>query len=192
MAVTTTALIIGGLTAAKGYMDYRSQRSAAKATEDEGRYAAEVYGRNADLAEEQAKDAVARGRESEMALRRKSRGLAGSQRANFAAQGLNTNVGSARDVVRSDQALGNLDAMTIRNNAAREAFGFNRQAQYDREDAQMALAGGKNRANAIRKEAIGTLLTTGTSLAGTYMSGRVGGSSPSRYTASGAKRGGVL
>lgn len=178
MAVTTTALVVGGLTAAKGYMDYRAQREAAKSAQAEGEYAAEVYGRNADLAEEQAVDALARGRESEMALRRKARGLRSSQRAGFAAQGIDINSGSARDVQENDAALSELDALTIRNNAQREAFGFRRQAQYDREDAEMARRGGVNRANAIRKESMGTLLTTTTSLASTYSSGRVPRRSP--------------
>lgn len=194
MPVATSAVIIGGLVAAQGYMQYRNQKDAAKSAENEGKYQAEVYGRNADLADEQARDALARGREAEMALRRKSRGLSGSQRAGFAAQGLDINSGSASDVVQNDAALGELDALTIRNNAQRESFGFRKQAEFDRRDAQMALAGAGNRANALRKEAVGTLLTTGTSLAGTYLSGRTGGSSRygGAYTASGAVRGGAL
>jgi len=191
MPVATSTLIIGGLVAAQGYMQYRNQKEAAKSAQAEGEYSAEVYGRNADLAEEQAKDALARGREAEMALRRKSRGLAGSQRAAFASQGLDINSGSARDVVQNDMALGELDALTIRNNAQREALGFRKQAEFDRRDAELARAGAGNRASAIRKEATGTLLTTATSLAATYLSGRTGGS-PSRYTASGHARGGPL
>lgn len=190
MPVATSTLIIGGLVAAQGYMQYRNQKEAAKSAEAEGEYSAEVYGRNAELSEEQAKDALARGREAELSLRRKGRSLAGSQRASFAAQGIDASSGSARDVMQNDLAMGELDALTIRNNAQREALGFRKQAEYDRRDAELARAGGGNRANAIRKEAVGTLLTTGTSLAGLYLSGRTGGTS--RYTASGHARGGPL
>lgn len=195
MAVATSALIIGGLTAAKGYLDYRAGKDAANAAKSEAAYNAEVFGRNADLAEEQAVDALARGRASEMALRRKGRGLTASQRASFAAQGLDINSGSAMDVQQNDIALSELDALTIRNNAQREALGFRKQAAYDREDAELALKGGRARANAITKEATyGTLLTTSTSLAATYAGGRVPRRDPyaGPYTASGARRGGTL
>lgn len=172
MAVTTTALIVGGLIATKGIMDYRAKKDEARIAREEGDYSAEVYGRNADLSEAQAKDALARGREAELALRRKGRSLTASQQSSFAAQGLDITSGSAQDVMQNDQALGALDALTIRNNAQREALGFRKQAEYDRQDAVMAKRGGANRANSLRKEAVGTLLTTGTQLAGTYLSGR--------------------
>lgn len=189
MPIATSTLILGGIAAAKGAYDIHQQGVAARAANAEGEYAAEVYGRNADLAEEQARDALARGRESELALRRKSRGMLGSQRAAFAAQGLDITSGSAQDVQHSDQALSELDALAIRNNAQRESFGFKQQAEYDRRDAEMARRGGRNRASAIRKEGIGTLLTTATSIYGAW---ETKGSNVGRYTASGARRGGPI
>lgn len=179
MPVATSTLILGGIAVAKGAYDIHQQQQAAKAAQAEGDYAADVYGRNADLAEEQAEDALARGRESEMALRRKSRSMTGSQRAAFAGQGIDINDGSARDVMQNDLALSELDALAIRNNAQREALGFRKQAEFDRADAEMARRGGRNRANAIRKEGIGTFLTTATSIASVYESK---GSSTPRYS----------
>lgn len=176
MPVATTTLILGGIAVAKGVMDYNSSRSAAKSAEAESQYQAEVFGRNAALAEDQAEDALARGRESEMALRRKARSGAGSQRASFAAQGLDISGGSAQDVMRNDMAMSELDALTIKNNAQRESLGFRQQAEFDRRDAEMARRGGKNRANAIRKEGLGTLLTTATSIGSLdWSSTRTGG-----------------
>lgn len=172
MPVATTTLILGGIALAKGANDIMNQRSASKAASQEAEYAANIYGRNADLAEEQAKDALARGRESEMALRRKGRSITGAQRAGFAGQGIDVNSGSALDVTRNDTALSELDALTIRNNAQRESLGFKKQAEFDRADAEMARRGGRNRVNAIRKEGIGTLLTTATSIGSAYQGGR--------------------
>lgn len=189
MPVATSTLILGGIALAKGAYDIHQQGVAARGAQAEADYQAEVFGRNADLAEEQAKDALARGRESELALRRKARGLMGSQRAAFAGQGIDINDGSARDVMQNDQALSELDALTIRNNAQRESLGFRQQAEFDRADAELARRGGRNRANAIRKEGIGTLLTTATSVYGSWESK---GSNVGRYTASGHPRGGAL
>lgn len=90
---------------------------------------------NAHAAEEQAADATARGAEDESRFRTQVRGLIGSQRAGFAGQGVAVGSGSAADVQGDAAYLGNRDALTIRHNAAREAWGFQVQAEDLRQGA---------------------------------------------------------
>lgn len=126
-----------------------------------GRYNAELAERNADLAEQRAKDATRRGREAEQRHRVDVRRLIGAQRAAFAAQNVELDSGSALDVQMDTAYLGELDALTIRNNAALEAWGYrvqssNLQAEADRERFSSTTG------------AAGTLLTGAADAARTY------------------------
>jgi hypothetical protein len=114
---------------AKVVADVSEQRTAAKISEREGEVERELFGKNADVAEEQAKDAIARGREAEMRLRFKSRTLAGAQQASVSGQGTTVGVGSAGQITESDASLIEADIATVKENAAREAFGFTTEAE---------------------------------------------------------------
>lgn len=93
---------------------------------------------NALTAETQARDALARGAEDEQKFRAGLRGLIGSQRAGFSGQGVDVGTGSAVDVQADAAFLGELDALTIRTNAAREAWGYRREADNYRRGGQQA------------------------------------------------------
>jgi hypothetical protein len=73
-------------------------------------------------------DAIARGAEAEGRSRSQTKQILGTQRAGYAGQGVDVGTGSAVDVAADTTALGELDAMTIRNNAKREAYGYQVQA----------------------------------------------------------------
>lgn len=109
---------------------------------------------NARVAELHADDAIVRGKESEQRLRKDVRGLIGSQRVAFAASGQEVDSGSALDVQADTAALGELDALTIRTNAAREAWGYRIQSEDSRTRGAIARAEGNNKA-------ISTILQTG-------------------------------
>jgi hypothetical protein len=96
---------------------------------------------NAKVAEEQAADAITRGQEEESRFRTSVRGLIGSQRAGFAGQGVVVDAGSAADVRADTTYLGERDALTIRHNAAREAWGYQTQAEDLRQGAAIARKG---------------------------------------------------
>lgn len=155
-ALSTLALLAAS--AVKTGLEYSSQRQAAKIAETQGNETASLFRTNAGLADSQAADAIDRGNQAAGGIDRQTRLLGGSQRAALAAQGVDVSTGSARDVVGNDQALGALDALTIRNNAAREAWGFQTQAGSYRQQAGFAQAGGANQASALRRESLGTLL----------------------------------
>jgi hypothetical protein len=83
---------------------------------------------NAQVSDMEASDAIARGALAEKRQRQNVKLLIGSQRAGFAAGGVDVNDGSAVDVQADTARQGELDALTIRLNAAREAWGFKNQA----------------------------------------------------------------
>jgi len=81
---------------------------------------------NARIADLKADDALVRGYETETLLRKKSKGMIGSSRAAFAAGGVDVNDAdsTAMNVQQDTARLAEVDALTIRANAAREAWGF--------------------------------------------------------------------
>jgi len=137
-----------GLTLAGGGLQAYGQYQSGRANE-------RLMDYNARLAEQQAEDALARGREAERRMRTDVRRTIGSQRARLAASGVDISAeGSAVDLFADTARLGELDALTIRNNAAREAWGYRTQAVDYRARGDLARREGTYRA-------VGTLLTTG-------------------------------
>jgi hypothetical protein len=134
MAALTAALL--GLSVAEKVSAQRKQ----------GEYEAHQNEVNASLAEESAADALARGGEDEARQRCDTRGLIGSQRAGYAAQGVQVDNGSALDIVSDSARQGELDALTIRTNAAREAHGFTVEALNDRAAAEQARSASRSAA----------------------------------------------
>src|SRR3546814_7084778 len=75
--------------------------------------------------------------------RAKVRQLAGAQRADFAARGIDLRSGVVQDLVGETYTMGEADALTIRFNAMNEAWGYRTQAVNSRNNARMARFGGK-------------------------------------------------
>ncbi len=144
MAVMT-ALAIGSLavSAFSAYKQGKATKQAGKLANEAAQEEAKVIDYNAAIADQQAADAMTRGQEREQRARQATRGIIGSQRAGFAASGVDVSSGSAADVQADAAFLGELDALTEETNAAREAWGFKVQAQDLR-----------NRANVTRKTGV--------------------------------------
>lgn len=102
-----------------------------------------IYDRNAQIADLQAQDAIERGAVQEKMQRRQTEQVIGSQRTSLAAQGVDVNKGSAMDVQADAAYLGELDALTIKNNAAKEAWGYKVQAQDARFKGKIAKREGE-------------------------------------------------
>lgn len=103
---------------------------------------------NQRLADARATDALQRGAYEAGALRMNAGRIAGQQRADFGASGVDENVGSAADVQASTRMMGELDARTAMNNAYRQAWGFKtygymygQEAGYEQRAGQYAEAG---------------------------------------------------
>lgn len=109
---------------AQGDADERSAQAQARAAEAN----AELAEYNAAIADIQAKDTVSIGELEANKFRSRTKGLIGEQRAGMAAGNIDVGYGSAVDVVADAAFLGELDALTVRTNAAREAWGYRVEA----------------------------------------------------------------
>jgi hypothetical protein len=178
MAGFTLAAVSLILAGAGTAIQVAGQRKAGAAAKREGAALAEVSESqaqvadfNAQVAGLQSADAIARGTEAENRFRTQVRGAIGTQRVGFAAAGVDVGFGSAVDVQADASFLGELDALTIRTNAAREAWGFQvqaenyrRQAEIDRKAARNQIAAGEQGASAARWQMASTLVGGGSSL----------------------------
>lgn len=149
----------------------QAQQAAGKAQAAVSESQAEVADYNASVATLQAQDAVERGAEAESRFRTQVRGAIGAQRTGFAGANVDVGFGSAVDVQGDAAYLGELDALTIRTNAARTAWGYSvqsydysQQAAIDRKAAANQVAAGDQAATASDFQVGTSLLTGGASL----------------------------
>lgn len=150
MIVPTSAVLTSGSSAGAGSYGLPALMAVQAVT---GAYSTYMQGKaqqsiskaNARISELQAKDALKRGHEAEGISRQKTKKLIGSQRAALAAQGIRVDAGSALDIQLEAGDIGELDALTIRNNAAREAFGFMQEASNSSMQGRLAYQAGVNR-----------------------------------------------
>jgi hypothetical protein len=91
---------------------------------EQGKAAAAVAKDNERVSRWQAKDALLRGQVEESRYRRRLAQFKGMQRTRLAASGVVLDQGSALDVLEDTAAEGEFNALTIRANAEREAYGF--------------------------------------------------------------------
>ncbi len=133
------ALVAGSV----AYSTYAQQKAASEQQK--------IANRNADLVDDQAKDALIRGQQEVNALHRRTRALVGRQRAQAAAQGLDVTQGTPAELVDQSWAAGAQDESIARENAFREAWGLKKQASNIRTGGKFAYRAGRN-------QAIGTAL----------------------------------
>lgn len=136
-ALLAGAAVVGaGASLAGGYQ----QSQAAKAQAAAASANAEV---NARLSGVAAADAIARGESDAARVKRNAKRITGAQRAALAAQGLNPDAGSGLDLQQDTAALSAVDALTVRNNAWREAWGYKVQGVSSTAQGKYAeIAGG--------------------------------------------------
>lgn len=120
-------------------------------------YQSQIARGNAQIAEWQAADAARRGEREEGAFRMKNAAFRSSQQAALAARGIDIGEGSALNVLTSTDYMGEIDALTIRDNAAKDVWGLKQQASNYRTNAEL-LDWRANQQSPI-KDAFSTLLT---------------------------------
>lgn len=113
------------------------QYASGHAKAEAANYNAQLAIQNAQVQKQNATIANQSGSQQAAMQSLKTRAALGSERTNQAASGININSGSATDTQASTHELGALDAMQIRTNAAREAYGYNVKAT--NEEAQGSL-----------------------------------------------------
>lgn len=146
--IATVALVAGGTMQA--YSQYQ-----------QGKYQQAMGDYNAKVAEIQAQDALARGGIEEDRQRARTRMIMGAQRAAMGSSGAEVDTGSFGNVLEQTATMGEQDAMTIRQNAMRQAWGYESQADVDRFQGAAAKSTGT-------MNAMGSLLTTGGQAYGMY------------------------
>lgn len=148
-----------------------ANQRAAKIARQQGELEGQLFGKNADLADEQAADAIARGQEAYSNQRAKMRNLTGEQNATISAGGTTLGVGSSARAVASDVQIGEQDSATIRRNAAREALGYSRQADISRMQGSLARAAGRNTSKLLKWRTYSSLANFGGDLVDLYNMG---------------------
>jgi hypothetical protein len=155
--VGMAASALGGVTGAIG-----AERSAA-ATGAMASYQAQVAAQNATLASQNAALAGAAGEAQVEQAGLKTKGQVGAIKAAQAASNIDVNTGSALDVRSSAAELGELNALTIRSNAAKTAYGYQtqqlqftgQQQAYEAEAAQAPTTGALGAAASLLSGAAG-------------------------------------
>lgn len=154
-----------GLTAVSTAFSAMGQIQAGKAQQAQLNYQAAVDRNNAKIAEWQAVDAEKRGAEEERKRRVLTQQQIGTQRTSFAANGIDLGSDTVADVTADTAMIGELDALTIRNNYARDAWGYRVQGMNYQASAGLNTLAGKNAAKAGRTNAMGTILGGTTTIA---------------------------
>lgn len=173
MCEPTTWVMIAGLvlTAAAGYQQHEAQGAMADAAEKQSE-------ENAKVAEAQAQNATSRGLVEEDRRRQLLRQQLGAQRAAIAGSGLDMSMGTPLELLGDTASIGEQDALTIRANAAREAWGYRTQAVDYKNQGRVARAQGKNAQTGTILSTAGNML----SMAGGGMGGGGGGGGGSYTT----------
>lgn len=147
-----------GLTAAGGLAGAVGQIQAGQAQAAADKYNATMARQNANVAKENATIAGQSGEAQAAIQQQKTRALVGSTKANQAASGIDVNTGSAVSVRTSEAELGGLDALTIRSNAAREAYGYRVQETNYKAQGELDEFAAKNAQEAGWVGGVSTLL----------------------------------
>ena len=179
MSSVALALAAGG-TAISAFGQIQSGRAAGRAGKLQraaADSAAELTDYNAAVADIQAEDALLRGQLDEQRFRGQVRGAVGAQRAGFAGGNIDVSSGSAVDVQADAAYLGELDALTIRTNAKREAWGYKVEATDLRKRAEITRKEGVNLEAAGRQARTAAFIGAGGTVAsgtGSLLAARYG------------------
>lgn len=149
--------LIAGSTALSAYSAY-SQGQAASASAD---YQSQVAERNEEIQRQRVADAHIRGGIAARRFRDQVKGLEKTQTAHFAGQNIDVNSATVQDFLTNTRADGELDARIIENNALREAYGYEVDAENYRSQAAFARASGRYARQASYIGAGATLLSGG-------------------------------
>lgn len=131
---------------------------AGEAAKAQANYNAAVDRNNAILANRAAADARQRGEVAAATAAQQGNQLIGRQKAILASNGVVVNEGSALDLTSNTAAQNKLDELTIRNNAEREALGFEAQGMNYTSQSGLDLAAGNNAESAANTAAFSTAL----------------------------------
>ena len=156
MCVAAIGVIASVASAAVGAMGAIQQANAASASAN---YQAQVNQNNAILAERNAEDARKRGEVEAQEHQRQVSALRGRQTAAMAANGVDITSGSPLNILADTSQMGALDTKTIRNNAQREALGYESQGMNFKAEAGLNRMQAKSAKTAGMIGAVGSVVS---------------------------------
>lgn len=108
----------------------------------QGKWAKQLANYNAKVAKMQGEYALQRGEQMGTRQRMVAGQMRGAQRTSYAGQNVSIDDGTALEVQADTARWGEIDAITIRNNAALEAWGYKQAAVNSVLSGQMSMAQG--------------------------------------------------
>lgn len=126
---------------------------------------------NAQAAEEAAADVRLRGEDAAALARTQASLDIADNRAAYGASGVDGTVGSPLEAMRAYRRKADLEVLTLRNNAAREAWGLRRQAQLASMEGKAAELRANNETAGTLLGGTGQLLSSGAKLYASYNAG---------------------
>lgn len=155
MCIATAALVAGVVGTAVSAAGAISQGQAASAA---AHYQAQVANNNAVTANQNAQYAIQAGTSAATTKSLQSRAALGAVVAGEAANNVDVNSGSAKDVQVSQREAGELDTVNTMNNALLNAYGYNTQATSFKAEAGLKSAEASSDITGSEIGAAGTLL----------------------------------
>ena len=165
MAVSVGVAGLAAGAAGAGINAYGSYESG-KANSEAAAYRAQVAANNAKIAQTNAKLDIQAGETAAVNQGLKTRAAVGTQKAGFGASGVDPTTGSAANVTAATKELGYLDALTLRSDAAKKAYGEEVAATSDTAQAGLDTLESQQATEAGEIGAAGSLLS-GVSTVGT-------------------------
>jgi hypothetical protein len=139
----TASYLMAGAYTGQAIGSILQAKAQSAGIEAQGEYHKSVSEMNSRLATLSAEDALRRGKKAAYLHKREIKRTIGSQRAALAAQGIEIDDGSALEVQMDTATQGELDAITIKNNAFREAWGYKMEAVAATARGEFAAAGAR-------------------------------------------------
>jgi len=164
MSGYTAAGMVAGGAATSAYGQYQTGTANAAAAG----YNSAIAGENAKFSEQRAEWAAELGDQEAGISQLKTRAGVAAIKTNQGASGVDINSGSSVAVRDSARVLGMMDAMTIRSNAAREAYGYKMDALNNRAQSELSIQKGKAAGNAGAIGAGSTIISGGGDTYNTY------------------------
>ena len=159
---------MGIMSAAGGIVGAIGAESQGKATKAADQYQAAILRQNAQLSQQKGEMVTEAGEAAAGKQGLATRANVGQIKAAEGASNIDVNSGSAVKVHQSATELGMLDALTIRSNAARAAYGYQVEAQGQEEQATLEEAAGQYAGTAGDIAAVSSLLSGASSAGNQY------------------------
>lgn len=191
MAAAVGMMAFGAMNSAQGSKQQAQvAQNTARQEQAVQNYQAKVSDNNAQIAEWQAQDAIRQGHLEEQNLRLDSRMLRSAQRTKMAANGIMLDSDTAIDVLTSTDYLTERDASVIKDNARRNAWGYQLQKTNYQDQAEAQRYGadmsGHNAASISPSRAMTTSLLGSAARAAPALYGMYQGSAGAGAGGSGA------